>query len=463
MRWLTRGGGPRCAMQRSEMYRICTGALRDYVTGGGFYRCGDRLVGRHRLERGRRYGGGRLGADHVHGVLLPGPYSSEHSIFDAEELARNLHIETRTISICEPFEAFERVLGAACGGELSGLAAEDTSALPHAMRLWPCRTRHDWMRCSTSMGNKSRRRWSGYSTLYQSYGGGVRPHGRHLQDGRVRRRALAQRLRSRAWRNCFSFPRTCWSSRRAPSCRPTRATKSRSASTTRRSIGFWSSISSAVAMSTRDSRHGFRPRPGCRGRLPRCVLRVQAAPCEPPYRRRISTLRRYVKSPICVSLHAPQRFCALYIAWSMAPRCFVGVVSTAWLTSAVYRAWRQDDRDRLGGRRRRRRRRVRLRLPAARLGRQPPHPRRDAASHARHRGRGLRRRSRSSPSPPPSRPSSSGARRLGPRSPSPRCFGACSSLRWGRCRCRSWGRSSPSSRWPSNVSETKRSSREGWR
>ena len=51
-----------------------------------------------------------LGADHVHGVMLPGPYSSESSIDDAEALAANLGISNITVPICEPFEAFEAVL-----------------------------------------------------------------------------------------------------------------------------------------------------------------------------------------------------------------------------------------------------------------------------------------------------------------------------------------------------------------
>lgn len=54
------------------------------------------------------------------GVMLPGPYSSESSIDDAEALAANLGISNITVPICEPFEAFEAVLARACGGALIG-------------------------------------------------------------------------------------------------------------------------------------------------------------------------------------------------------------------------------------------------------------------------------------------------------------------------------------------------------
>lgn len=161
-------------MQPSEMYRICTGALRDYVTGAGFTDVVIGLSGGIDSSVVAVMAADALGADHVHGVLLPGPYSSEHSFFDAEELARNLHIETRTISICEPFEAFERVLGAACGGELSGLAAENTQARCRMTCLMALSNAHDWMMLNT--GNKSES-MTGYSTLYGDTAGAFAPMG----------------------------------------------------------------------------------------------------------------------------------------------------------------------------------------------------------------------------------------------------------------------------------------------
>ena len=51
-----------------------------------------------------------FGADHVHGFMLPGPYSTDHSLKDARDLADNLGIETQVISILEPYEGFERAL-----------------------------------------------------------------------------------------------------------------------------------------------------------------------------------------------------------------------------------------------------------------------------------------------------------------------------------------------------------------
>lgn len=161
-------------MQPCDMYRICTDELRDFVTGAGFADVVIGLSGGIDSSVVAVMAVDALGAGHVHGVLLPGPYSSEHSIFDAEELGRNLHIETRTISICEPFEAFERVLGAACGGELSGLAAENTQARCRMTCLMALSNAHDWMMLNT--GNKSES-MTGYSTLYGDTAGAFAPMG----------------------------------------------------------------------------------------------------------------------------------------------------------------------------------------------------------------------------------------------------------------------------------------------
>ena len=68
-----------------------------------------------------------FGAEHVHGYMLPGPYSSEHSLVDAQELALNLGIRAERISIGKPFEAFVDALGDHCI-MARGLAAENTQA-----------------------------------------------------------------------------------------------------------------------------------------------------------------------------------------------------------------------------------------------------------------------------------------------------------------------------------------------
>lgn len=161
-------------MQPQDMYGICVTALRDYVEGAGFSDVVIGLSGGIDSSVVAVMAVDALGADHVHGVLLPGPYSSEHSVDDAEALAANLGIEARTVSICEPFEAFEHVLARACGGELRGLAAENTQARCRMVCLMALSNQHGWMMLNT--GNKSEA-CMGYSTLYGDTAGAFAPIG----------------------------------------------------------------------------------------------------------------------------------------------------------------------------------------------------------------------------------------------------------------------------------------------
>lgn len=114
-----------------------------------------------------------FGADHVHGYMLPGPYSSEHSLVDAQELALNLGIRAERISIGKPFEAFVDALGPHCIMS-RGLAAENTQARCRMVVLMALSNAHGWMMVNT--GNKSEA-MMGYSTLYGDTAGAFAPIG----------------------------------------------------------------------------------------------------------------------------------------------------------------------------------------------------------------------------------------------------------------------------------------------
>ncbi|WP_087193855.1 NAD(+) synthase [Gordonibacter sp. An230] len=161
-------------MEAKDQYRACVEGLRSFMADAGF---SDAVVG---LSGGMDSSVvavmcvDALGADHVHGVLLPGPYSSAHSVEDAEALARNLRIDVSTVSIVEPYEAFARTLAFACGGALAGLAAENTQARCRMVCLMALSNAHGWMLVNT--GNKSEA-YTGYSTLYGDTAGAFAPIG----------------------------------------------------------------------------------------------------------------------------------------------------------------------------------------------------------------------------------------------------------------------------------------------
>lgn len=161
-------------MNPHQMYEACTDALGAFVRGAGFTDVVIGLSGGMDSTLVAVMAADALGADHVHGVMLPGPYSSESSIDDAEALACALGISNITVPICEPFEAFEAVLARACGGALTGLAAENTQARCRMVCLMALSNAHGWLMLNT--GNKSEA-CMGYSTLYGDTAGAFAPLG----------------------------------------------------------------------------------------------------------------------------------------------------------------------------------------------------------------------------------------------------------------------------------------------
>ena len=77
-------------MNPQQMYEACTDALGAFVRSAGFTDVVIGLSGGMDSTLVAVMAHDALGADHVHGVMLPGPYSSESSIDDAEALAANL-------------------------------------------------------------------------------------------------------------------------------------------------------------------------------------------------------------------------------------------------------------------------------------------------------------------------------------------------------------------------------------
>lgn len=160
-------------MQADQMYRACTDALRDFMEGIG---ATDAVIG---LSGGldssvvAAMAVDALGADHVHGIMMPGPYSTDHSLTDAADLAEALGIAADTVSIREPFEAFTRVLEGPMDG-FGGLAAENTQARCRMTVLMAFSNARGWTVLNT--GNKSEA-CMGYSTLYGDTAGAFAPIG----------------------------------------------------------------------------------------------------------------------------------------------------------------------------------------------------------------------------------------------------------------------------------------------
>jgi NAD+ synthase (glutamine-hydrolysing) len=111
-----------------------------------------------------------LGADQVLGVLMPSPYSSDHSITDALALVKNLGIHTQTLPIGLLMEGFEQTLVPLFAGTESGLAEENIQARIRGNLLMAIANKFNRLLIST--GNKSEMA-VGYCTLYGDMSGGL--------------------------------------------------------------------------------------------------------------------------------------------------------------------------------------------------------------------------------------------------------------------------------------------------
>ncbi len=113
-----------------------------------------------------------LGAENVLGVLMPSPFSSEHSITDAKNLAGNLGIETITLPIEKPMLSVELLIEEPFekwGLSKAGVTEENIQARVRGLLLMAISNKTGRMLLST--GNKSEMA-VGYATLYGDMAGG---------------------------------------------------------------------------------------------------------------------------------------------------------------------------------------------------------------------------------------------------------------------------------------------------
>ena len=149
----------------AEQWRALELATRDYVHKSGFSDVCIGLSGGVDSSITATIAADALGASHVHGVLMPSRYSSDHSIADAEALAANLGIDARTVAIEPAHAAFTEMLfsDAASPGNLGDLTDQNVQSRIRGVLLMALANEHGWLVLTT--GNKSEAA-VGYSTLY---------------------------------------------------------------------------------------------------------------------------------------------------------------------------------------------------------------------------------------------------------------------------------------------------------
>lgn len=111
-----------------------------------------------------------IGAENVIGVGMPGPYSSEGSISDAQELAANLGIRFELLRITEIFERFKDTLKDVFRGRAEDATEENIQSRIRGSLLMALSNKLGALVLST--GNKSEL-GVGYCTLYGDMAGGL--------------------------------------------------------------------------------------------------------------------------------------------------------------------------------------------------------------------------------------------------------------------------------------------------
>ena len=111
-----------------------------------------------------------LGKNNVLGVLMPSPYSSEHSLKDAKDLVKNLGIKSEKLPIGDVMKAYDLLLEPLFSGTEFGVAEENIQSRIRGNLLMALANKFGYLLLST--GNKSEMA-VGYCTLYGDMNGGL--------------------------------------------------------------------------------------------------------------------------------------------------------------------------------------------------------------------------------------------------------------------------------------------------
>lgn len=151
------------------IYNAMMMGLRDYVNKNGFPGVVLGLSGGIDSAISAAVAADALGPDRVRSVMLPSPYTGEHSLEDASACAKMLGIHYETIPISGAMEAFSTALAPAFAGRQPDITEENIQSRARGLILMALSNKFGHMLLTT--GNKSEMS-VGYATLYGDMCGG---------------------------------------------------------------------------------------------------------------------------------------------------------------------------------------------------------------------------------------------------------------------------------------------------
>ncbi|MFK7820875.1 MAG: NAD+ synthase, partial [Planctomycetaceae bacterium] len=154
-----------------EMYSALVLGLKDYLGKCGFTDCVLGLSGGIDSALAACIAAEAVGPEHVHALLMPSRYSSDHSVADGLRLAESLGIDHETVSIDSVHKAFEAtpVISDDLQANPTGLPEQNLQARIRGAMVMVRSNQHGWLALAT--GNKSELA-VGYCTLYGDMCGG---------------------------------------------------------------------------------------------------------------------------------------------------------------------------------------------------------------------------------------------------------------------------------------------------
>ncbi len=153
----------------AAIYQALVLGLRDYVEKNGFPGVLVGLSGGVDSALSTAIAADALGADKVHCVMMPSPYTSAKSLEDAAAVAKMLGVRLDEIAIAPAMDSFAAMLESAFEGRDADTTEENIQARSRGITLMALSNKFGHMVLST--GNKSEMS-VGYATLYGDLCGG---------------------------------------------------------------------------------------------------------------------------------------------------------------------------------------------------------------------------------------------------------------------------------------------------
>jgi NAD+ synthase len=155
--------------QEETIYKALTLGLRDYVQKNNFSGVLIGMSGGIDSALSAVLAVDAIGADNVHCVMMPSPYTSQDSLDDAKEFTKLLGVTLDTISIEPAMSAYDKMLDTHIDKDNAGTTFENIQSRARGMVLMALSNANGKMVLST--GNKSETA-VGYATLYGDMCGG---------------------------------------------------------------------------------------------------------------------------------------------------------------------------------------------------------------------------------------------------------------------------------------------------